>query len=217
MTSPALRAPAGAWRPGVAPVAPGAMDTETMTMPGREEVRSTEASPAGSDGHPERKSLLQQMTESRHLREAIELSQDVMKNETLVHSLAVGATLVGFACLVGFVRFGMEAVYATIASSMLTTLAGWLVFFLTGLLIKFIEKFTTKSSTSSTERSSTAVLLLIYCAAGCLPGVLQQPMSRVYLMSTLLTIACATSLTFLIMIRDLLCHIMPCEQHMGQL
>eukprot|EP00913_Durusdinium_trenchii_P029705 g27841.t1 len=94
-----------------------------------------------------------------------------------VHSLAVGATLVGFACLVGFVRFGMEAVYATIASSMLTTLAGWLVFFLTGLLIKFIEKFTTKSSTSSTERSSTAVLLLIYCAAGCLPGVLQQPMT----------------------------------------
>lgn len=43
-------------------------------------------------------------------------------------------------------------------------------------------------------------------------GVMLVPLGSIYVYTTLLVILCGCSLTFLIIIRDPLCRLMPCEQ-----
>ncbi|CAJ1338153.1 unnamed protein product [Effrenium voratum] len=133
--------------------------------------------------------------------------QEIAADEILVHKLAFCLFILGVPSFIAWFRFQVvEAIWSTLASGVLTGFASWLVGRLAGCLAERLEQ---------QELSMELVvqgLAFTWTGVGTLPGVALAPMCRPYVWCTMLMIAMASLVTFVAILREPLCHALPCEQ-----
>lgn len=198
------------------------MDEETMAGPGQGGGASpSQPAPSAPSAPSDHTKFLKDM----YSRSEEIITRELRKDPVAMHRVYLALSILAIASCLAYLRHGtFEAVICVLVGSGLTAGSCWLALFLTNLLAIFLEKLSKSgsgSAYSSLERGSagkrrcygvpSSALLVLWAAAGCLPGVMLAPMSRSYLLSTMLVILCGVSLTFLIGIRDPLCNLLPCE------
>eukprot|EP00435_Cladocopium_sp_Y103_P059448 s104_g21.t1 len=218
ITSGSESSPLTTCEPHLQPV----MDEETMAGPGQGGTGGASPSQPAPSDHS--KFLKDMYSRSEEI-----ITQELRKDPVAMHRLYLALSILAVASCVAYLRHGtLEAVICVLLGSALTAGICWLALFLTNLLADLLEKLSKSGSAyrglergqETTTRSAgkrrcygipTSALLVLWAAAGCLPGVMLAPMSRTYFLSTILVILCGVSLTFLIGIRDPLCNLLPCE------